>query len=159
MRGPVPAPAASGKTLLWRSQPSGARFISWMLSSRGEITGSELPKNFIRLGLPIMPSTLLPWAIDGNPFHVPVYPGVRVDSCARSRPERGRFSMSFVLMTVPMLFEVVSITGAAAPTSTTSVTDPTLSVAEILVVFAVSTVTSISGRLETVLANCQLVLA
>src|ERR1039457_5727487 len=113
-----------------------------MFSNRTWTEGDELPPNFILLGLHITPSTLLPWAIEGNPFHVPVYPGVNVARAVRLRLKSGRSTMPLVSITDPIAFELVSRIGTAAPTSTTCVTDPTLSMASMLVVFVDCTSTS-----------------
>src|ERR1700722_6802775 len=119
--------------------------ISSIASIRGETTACEFPENFIRLELLMTPSMLFPCAIDGSPSQVPVYPGTNCESAVKSRFCSGRSSICLKSTVVPIALVVVSTNGAVPPlTSTVSFVVPTTSLAEMSVVWAACTITSVN---------------
>ncbi len=89
-----------------------------------------------------MPSTVLPCAADGNPFHVPLKPAANCANCAMFRPARGRSSICLMSTVVLMALVVPSTSGVTPETWTTSSSAPTFNVALTSVVRADCTSTS-----------------
>src|ERR1035438_5850953 len=83
--------------------------------------------------------------MDGRPSQVPLYPGTNWERAVKSRFWRGKSSICFRSTVVPIALVVVSTNGAAPPlTSTVWLMEPTWSVAEMSVVWAACTTTSVN---------------